>query len=784
MAKSKQDRILEQFLNEQRKKEYRQQKYGYDPLSEQRESHTIQYEQPSHTNEEEIGTTIDFYEALAKYGISKKEADQYVSDHIDEAKDNEESFDQIFDNFNDSTKDPLEEQAKAHTIQYEEPKHDQENTNDENTINFFDVAKPEDFENSNIEEPVVSQDDAQMGEEQTVDQVLDDFQQPTIDPIEEQAQDHTIQYEEPSHEQENVNDGDTVNFFDVVKPEELENAPVEDNVQVEEPVVVEPSVEEPVVQPETVINNPGEEYVRPVEPEGHGGSFTFTQDDTPHIEEETDEEEGYVPPANNNNLRATPEDLKRWIDLHEIEGSLSNPQYASYFSKIKDVERKDGVAIMNLDSSKRVFVAGDNVQFCGVTELNGKTAVPTLNDCLTMVRMGQMKGWDFATIDGSDEFKKQMYIACRVLGMPTKDFVPTPEMIMAADEACSQLQSPDKLGHTINDYVADLDNRYPKIQAKHADEPAEPKLVEKYSKEGLGPFNKKLVAAGNDKFKTTTDDKDKEDKEKEEKEYEAFKTLSLDEKIDKVGLIPGKDGKLSREQSDIVKECYDRDFAFTESVLNDLQRRQAEEKYDAKQAYSDKTKASWEALDAKINDKKELTEEEKKDLANRDKFYKMCEEREISPDEVNVPEKLMTDESKKGLTETRRNISANYMGATEAVKEMLAKKTKEGVENPSSMAKPLANEFDGNMIAVYTSGEFAGPGLSDKLKAVGKMRSKNKELDVATNKQFAKMSKDGDTLTGYHDYKKGSYAEEASKQFSSEVKRNILGQYKFRDSAR
>ena len=138
------------------------------------------------------------------------------------------------------------------------------------------------------------------------------------------------------------------------------------------------------------------------------------------------------------------ENLRQWINYFGMEGSRAKPPYASPFEKITTCRNVHGLALADLKNGNSLINSENRMELV-IRSKEGEKKEPTLDECMTLVRLGQQKGWTSIRISGSPAFQKQMYLACRSLGMPTKDFVPTPEMLKEGADLESAFNSKDKL---------------------------------------------------------------------------------------------------------------------------------------------------------------------------------------------------------------------------------------------------------------------------------------------------------------------------------------------------
>lgn len=216
------------------------------------------------------------------------------------------------------------------------------------------------------------------------------------------------------------------------------------------------------------------------------------------------------------------ENLRHWLKYYELEGAMAKPPYASPFEKINACKpNKHGGIDMELGNGNRIINNANRIDLAH-KYTRGEKPHPTLEECMSMVRMGQQKGWTAAKLTGTPEFQKQMYLACRALGMPVKDFVPTAEMLKegaALEDMYNSKSSvlpqtdqekaqgaPEKRLPTLIEKCQDLDARFPKLEKVREAQPVRKKTKEdpypdlanfdtmrEAEKKGLKPKNARYV---------------------------------------------------------------------------------------------------------------------------------------------------------------------------------------------------------------------------------------------------------------------------------------------------
>ena len=189
------------------------------------------------------------------------------------------------------------------------------------------------------------------------------------------------------------------------------------------------------------------------------------------------------------------QNLKQWLNYFSMEGSRAKPPYASPFEKVTGChnDKEDNAAVLDLENGNRIVNSPKRLDLL-LRRTGPEKVEPTLAECMTLVRLGQQKGWTSARITGSKEFQKQMYLACRALGMPTKDFIPTEEMlkeaaqlesvynnkskIMPQSKEDAAAQKPQVREPTLAERCYDLDDRFRSLEKIRKAQPERPKTAE------------------------------------------------------------------------------------------------------------------------------------------------------------------------------------------------------------------------------------------------------------------------------------------------------------------
>ena len=185
-----------------------------------------------------------------------------------------------------------------------------------------------------------------------------------------------------------------------------------------------------------------------------------------------------------NGIEATPfskedaDNLKYWLRYFTKEGERMDPPEASPFAQINNVKRSSFSDKTTMATSTGNNILATKHQLA--LDVKKDPGKPTFEDCMTMVLAARQRGWDTLEISGSPEFQKQMYLACRALGMPVKDFQPTPEMQTEAENIDKRFNP--KNGPTLADCCDDLDRRFPQLEKLQASLPV-PEMTKKERKE-------------------------------------------------------------------------------------------------------------------------------------------------------------------------------------------------------------------------------------------------------------------------------------------------------------
>lgn len=304
------------------------------------------------------------------------------------------------------------------------------------------------------------------------------------------------------------------------------------------------------------------------------------------------------------------EEMKRWLGYYDEEGRASSPDFKMPYSMITGISQKDPKdpncpVDISLETGTTLQTRQKNIAM-KYPDASG----PSLEDCMTMVRMGQKRGWTVANLKGSENFKRQMFLACTMLGMEVKGYQPSPELKKQAEQMLlAQQEKKKQTGQpTLRETALDLDART--VNGSYVP-PSPPKQEKEATQE-------------------QTDDKQPKEGEKQaEKEGDKPKE-NKDEKS--VTLPP-----LTEEEKKQVQERFDTVDKITSDCMKDvMSRKNAAEK----QASIDAT------LEQRKRIRAALIEAERKEAAGEaltpadEKAKKMAEQYKVSSNPKDKPEKI------------------------------------------------------------------------------------------------------------------------------------------------
>lgn len=159
-----------------------------------------------------------------------------------------------------------------------------------------------------------------------------------------------------------------------------------------------------------------------------------------------------------------------------------------------------------------------NIKFNTVVETDGKQNTQlTLEDCMAMVRMGMEKGWTSATLSGPPEFKKQMYLAMRAMGMEPVGYTPSAELAKQGDAMF-------KSNAQNREHNASIDKRFPEMESERKAAGVEidgidKELTDSFKGKGIG-YEPKTPDEKSAESKDNADQKDAKQSEQDSKTEE------------------------------------------------------------------------------------------------------------------------------------------------------------------------------------------------------------------------------------------------------------------------
>ena len=176
------------------------------------------------------------------------------------------------------------------------------------------------------------------------------------------------------------------------------------------------------------------------------------------------------------------DDQEKNAELEELKEQLLRTAWKNKFLALEDEEANEGLA----DDKKHLCPFGqilpDSLKINkdpayatmktekGSTLLNASKRVhmdyegdkPSFEDCIAMARLGMEKGWKTAKLEGSEEYKAQMYLAMRAMGIKAIGYTPSPELEKQGDEMAAQYKQD-------REHAESMDQRYPALEEARGD---------------------------------------------------------------------------------------------------------------------------------------------------------------------------------------------------------------------------------------------------------------------------------------------------------------------------
>ena len=351
--------------------------------------------------------------------------------------------------------------------------------------------------------------------------------------------------EQVAPEQARQNDGVVDTASEPEKADERGAEPAQDRPVENEPVSAAPVVEDDGNEAETADRAAPENTGN--DNGGQQGGFGVAGYDD-DVNTNTDENAGADGKAADDKANAAQgQDSASLDQLHaEIEAVAAKINYhmseqdefcpystikCSSFVESKDEKNPFVQATMRPSGSTLINMPDKiNIKFNTVVETDGKQNTQlTLEDCMAMVRMGMEKGWTSATLSGPPEFKKQMYLAMRAMGMEPVGYTPSAELAKQGDAMF-------KSNAQNREHNASIDKRFPEMESERKAagvgiDGIDKELTDSFKSKGIG-YEPKTPDEKSAESKDNTDQKDEKQSEQDSKTEE--KTPQAEEKAPQV----------------------------------------------------------------------------------------------------------------------------------------------------------------------------------------------------------------------------------------------------------
>ena len=190
-------------------------------------------------------------------------------------------------------------------------------------------------------------------------------------------------------------------------------------------------------------------------------------------------------------------------------------------SLIESTDKKNPFVQATLSPSGSTLInMPDKINLKFDTKINRKgekNTQLTLEDCMAMVRMGMEKGWTSATLSGPPEFKKQMYLAMRAMGMEPVGYTPSPDLVKQGDAMF-------KSNAQNREHNASIDRRFPEMETARKAAGVEIDNIDKnltngFKDKGIG-YEPKTPDEKSAESKDNADQKDEKQSEQDSKTEE------------------------------------------------------------------------------------------------------------------------------------------------------------------------------------------------------------------------------------------------------------------------
>ena len=416
--------------------------------------------------------------------------------------------------------------------------------------------------------------------------------------------------------------------------------------------------------------------------------------------------------------------LQQWINYFGMEGSRAKPPYASPFESVTETRQgKTGAGLLDLKNGNRIVNNPKRIDLILMSS-DGNRKEPTFAECMTLVRLGQQKGWTSIRLKGSPEFQKQMYLACRALGMPTKDFVPTEEMLKMGAEMehaynCKENvlpqtkeqqdgNEPERRVPTLIERCDDLDDRFHSLEKIRNKQPVRPKTKEdpypdlanfdtirKAEAQGIKPIESVLVNP------------------------------------------PQAEGK-DAASSNVLAENKETDKALA-GLMKAENRRKAELCDAAQKAQRDEWRKQLTVIAEKEAAGTELTKDDKRVKTLANKYGIKADISEEAEETPSIPRKAFDEKIAEGLRKREIGTEARTALAASIVRRLAAERSAQLIDNEK--ARPLtAKEMVQTAQKEVNAFMANKPPVSEVLKEAGKNNGAAKSAEKKNSQRYSKKT--------------------------------------------
>lgn len=411
--------------------------------------------------------------------------------------------------------------------------------------------------------------------------------------------------------------------------------------------------------------------------------------------------------------------LRQWLNYFALEGSRAKPPYASPFEPVNETKQgKTGAGLLSLKNGNRIVNNPKRIDLILMSS-DGKRKEPTFAECMTLVRLGQQKGWTSIRLKGSPEFQKQMYLACRALGMPTKDFVPTEEMLKMGAEMehaynCKENvlpqngNEPERRVPTLTERCDDLDDRFHSLEKVRKKQPVRPKTKE-------DPYPDLA------NFDTI-------------RQAEAQGIKPIESVLVNPPQAEGKDAA----SSNVLAENKETDKALA-GLMKAENRRKAELYDTAEKAQRDEWRNRLTVIAEKEAAGTELTKDDKRVKTLANKYGIKADAAEEAEETPPIPRKAFDEKIAEGLRKREIGTEARTALAASIVRRLAAERSAQLIDNET--ARPLtAKEMVQTAQKEVNAFMANKPPVSEVLKEAGKNNGAAKSAEKKNSQRYSKKT--------------------------------------------